>query len=111
VSAGSGADLTSHDGLAEWVAANDREPHGIIPLCVDKAACAPAILLAGSDTNPDDTIPAYIADPDAGTVTIVLLGRSDDHPTTARYGGGIQLLRSILTTFDVWTPEPGQIPG
>lgn len=26
-------------------------------------------------------------------------------------GGGVQLLKSILTTMDVWTPEPGRIPA
>ena len=57
-----------------------------------------------------DTIPAYVADPESGVVTIVLLGRGDDHPATIRYGGGVQLLESILTTFDVWPAEPGQVP-
>jgi hypothetical protein len=106
--AGPGADLTSRDGLAAWVRANDpdRDLQGAIPLCVGRTVCGPAILLPASG----DTIPAYIADPDAGLVTIVLLGRSDDHPSTTRYGGGIQLLESILTTMDVWTPEPGQVP-
>ena len=107
--AGPGADITTRDGLAAWVRANDpeRDPDAAIQLCVGKTACGPAILLPASG----DTIPAYIADPDARLVTIVLLGRSDDHPATARYGGGIQLLKSILTTMDVYEPEPGQIPA
>ncbi len=107
--AGAGADITSRDGLAAWVRANDPDLdlQGAIPLCVGKTACGPAIMVpeAGS------TIPAYIADPDAGLVTIVRLGRTDDHPSTARFGGGIQLLKSILTTIDVYEPEPGQIPA
>ena len=107
--AGPGADITTRDGLAAWVRANDpeRDPDGAIQLCVGKTACGPAILLPSTG----DTIPAYIADPDAGLVTIVLLGRSDDHPATARYGGGVQLVKSILTTIDVYEPEPGQIPA
>ena len=107
--AGSGADITSRDGLAAWVRANDpdRDLQGAIPLCVGVAACGPAILLPRSG----DTIPAYIADPEAGLVTIVVLGHSDDHPATVRYGGGIQLLKSILTTFDVRDPRPGEVPG
>ena len=107
--AGPGADITTRDGLAAWVRANDpeRDLQGAIPLCVGKTACGPAILLPASG----DTIPAYIADPDAGLVTIVLLGRSDDFPGTARYGGGVQLLKSILTAIDVYEPEPGQIPA
>ena len=107
--AGPGADITTRDGLAAWVRANDpeRDPDGAIQLCVGKTACGPAILLPASG----DTIPAYIADPDAGLVTIVLLGRTDDFPGTARYGGGVQLLKSILTTMDVYEPEPGQTPA
>ena len=107
--AGAGADLTSRDGLAAWVRANDpdRDPTGAIPLCVGRTACGPAILLPASG----DTIPAYVADPDAGLVTIVLLGRQDNFPGGARYGGGVQLLKSILTAIDVYEPEPGQIPA
>ena len=107
--AGPGADITTRDGLTAWVTKNDpgRDIEGALPLCVGKAACGPAILLPRAG----DEIPAYIADPDSGVVTIVMLGRPDDHPSTTRYGGGIQLLESILTTMDVWTPEPGQIPS
>jgi hypothetical protein len=58
-----------------------------------------------------DGISAYFVDPETGGVTVVALGRHDDFPATARYGGGLQLVKSILTTMDVWPPEPGQIPS
>ena len=54
---------------------------------------------------------AFIAHPSLERVTIVMVGRPDMYPTVLRYGGSVQLLKSILTTMDVWTPKPGQTPG
>jgi len=101
--AGSDADITSREGLAAWVATNGMSEAGM-PMCLGKTACLPAILVPGSDG-----IAAYFADAETGFVTIVSLGRHDSFFANARYGGGVQLLKSILTTMDVWTPEPGQI--
>ena len=44
-------------------------------------------------------------------VTVVTMGRPDGDPSVARYGGSVELLKSILTTLDVWTPGPSQSPG
>jgi len=101
----SDADITSREGLAAWVAANGM-PEAGMPMCLGKGACLPAILIPGSEG-----IAAYVADAETGFVTIVSLGRHDSFPANARYGGGVQLLKSILTTLDVWMPEPGQIPA
>ena len=60
--------------------------------------------------SPEGTL-AVFADAETGLVTVVSLGRPDGFPAAARYGGAVQLLKSILTTMDVWTPEPGQIPS
>jgi hypothetical protein len=106
--AGSGADITSREGLAGWFQANlceDQEeacttvPEVAEPMCVGKTACLPAILvsLPGS-------VFAVFADAETGVVTVVQLGRGDDFSATARYGGGKQLLKSILTTMNVKTP-------
>lgn len=113
--AGSGADITSHEGLMAWAAANycddatdacETVPDVALPMCLGRAACLPAVLVPLSDG-----VGAFFGDSESGLVTAVALGRSDTFPATARYGGGVQLLKSILTTMDVWTPEPGQIPG
>ena len=113
---GAGDDITSREGLAAWFQANlcDEEveaafcetvPDVAMPMCLGKAACRPAILVPSPDG-----VQAVFAESDASLVTIVSLGRADGFPATARYGGGVQLLKSILTTFDVWTPEPGAAP-
>jgi hypothetical protein len=43
-------------------------------------------------------------------VTVVVVARPDDFPPAAPYGGSVELLKSLLTTMDVWTlgqaPEP-----
>ena len=75
-------------------------------MCVGKTACLPAILVS----DPGSVL-AIIPDAETGLVTIVQLGRGPDFPATGPYGGGVQLVKSILTTMDVWTPEPGQLPS
>ena len=113
--AGSGADITSRKGLAAWFQANlcdDQEavcktvPAVAEPMCAGKAACLPAILVSA----PAEVF-AVFGDAETGMVTVFVLGRGNDYPATAPYGGGRQLLKSILTTVDVWTPDPGQIPA
>ncbi len=114
-SAGSGTDITSRDGLSTWFGANicDRQIDACetvsdvaVPMCLGKAACLPAVLVPLSDSTQ-----ALFADAETGVVTFVSLGRPDTFPAAARYGGSVQLLKSILTTMDVWPPEPGQIPA
>ena len=110
--AGSGADITSREGLAAWHQANMcADPaqaceNVVEPMCVGKTTCLPAIL----SSDPDGVL-AVIPDAEAGLVTIVQLGVGPDFSATAGYGGGVQLVKSILTTMDVWTPEPGQLPS
>jgi hypothetical protein len=113
--AGSGADITSREGLAAWAAANfcdeaidacETVPNLALPMCAGKAACLPAILVPLSDGTT-----AFIADAETDQVTIVSILRPDAFPAASRYGGAVQLLKSILTTMDVWMPEPGQIPS
>ena len=115
--AGSGADVSSRQGLTAWAAANwcgrAGDPCTVavasdvaLPMCLGRAACRPAVLLPLAEN-----IGAFFADPETGLVTVVMLLRHDTFPAAARYGGGVQLLKSILTTMDVWTPEPGQIPS
>lgn len=111
--AGANADITSREGLAAWAAANacdeaidacETVPDVAMPMCLGKVACLPAVLVPLSDGTG-----AYFADPTTGLVTVVSIFRPDNFPAAARYGGSVELLKSILTTMDVWTPEPGQI--
>ena len=119
--AGSGADITSHNGLAAWVQANQCDdtvnacatvPVVAVPMCAGRTACLPAIVVPLSGNELDfGNVRAVVADPESGMVTVLSLGRPDDWQGVAKYGGGVQLLQSILTTMDVWPPEPGQIPS
>jgi hypothetical protein len=113
--AGSGDDITSREGLAAWFKAHicddgidacETVPHVALPMCLGREACLPALLVPLSDSTQ-----AVVADAETGQVTIVSLGRPNDFPAAARYGGAVRLLKSILTTMDVWTPEPGQVPA
>ena len=112
--AGTGADITSREGLAAWAQANacdetfdacNTVPDVAIPMCLGREACLPALVVPLSDSTA-----AVVANAETGMVTVVSLGRPDGFPAAARYGGAVQLIKSILTTMDVWTPEPGQIP-
>jgi len=114
-SAGSGADITAPNGLSAWFKANicddkvdacETVSDVAVPMCLGKVACLPAVLVPLSDSTQ-----AVFADPKTGRVTVVSLGRPDDFPAAARYGGTVQLLKSILTTMDVWTPGSGQVPS
>jgi hypothetical protein len=113
--AGSGADITSHAGLTAWAVANVCDaaidacatvPDIAVPMCIAWDSCRPAVIVPLSDSTT-----AFLADTENGLVTIFSLGRPDSFPGAARYGGSVQLLKSILTTMDVFTPRPGQIPG
>ena len=109
MAAGTGADITSREGLAAWFEANqcDDEIESCetvsdlaLPMCAGKVACLPAVIVPLSDSTQ-----AVFADPESDLVTVVSLGRPDDFPAAARYGGAVQLLKSILTTMDVWDPN------
>jgi len=115
VPAPAGADLESWDGLHAVHRELCDEP--TIPgcpadytptsLCSGQQDCAPAIL----ELNGDDPMPvALIGDPENGIVTVIWIGRVDSFPTAAKYGGTVQLLKSVLTQMDVRDPQPGETP-
>ena len=113
--AGAGADVATRDGLAAWIEENRCDDQledcatvsdVAIPMCVGKTVCGPAILVPLTE----GTVAAFV-DGEPGQVTLVTFGRPNRFPAVLRYGGGVQLVKSILETMDVWTPEPGQIPS
>lgn len=108
------ADVGTLEGLKAWAEAACNElvtlcddlPGPALPMCLGQLVCSPALIV------PNENIQvAFIAHPSIERVTVVMIGRPDTHPSVARYGGSVELLKSILTTMDVWTPEPGQTPG
>ena len=37
-------------------------------------------------------------------ITVVVVAREEDFPSAVRYGGSVELLKSIITTMNVWRP-------
>jgi hypothetical protein len=127
--AGQGADIASVSGLKAWARAfctaapamHDGDLSSCqafaqngAPMCLVAAGdtCRAAILVVSAGGQQ-----AYFADrtnssstdrPDR--VRVVSVGRPDDFPAASRYGGSVRLLKSILTTMDVVTPQAGQVP-
>jgi hypothetical protein len=119
--AGNGADIESVDGLKTWaeefcndVGASSCEglTQQTLPMCLNAAgdSCRGALLVPTATAQ-------YAFFSDWGTVMmtnqpdrviVVVVAREDSFPPAARYGGSVELLKSILTTMDVWTP--GQQP-
>jgi hypothetical protein len=112
---GDGADLESFPGLIAW-AERFCADFGM-PSCEGSSEvaevmchnpCSPAILVPTPDWQvaffEDET--SKLLGPTV--VRVILVARPDSFPTAARYGGSVQLLKSVLTTMDVW--EVGQGP-
>jgi hypothetical protein len=57
-----------------------------------------------------DFYDAMFDEGDPVDVRVVVVARENGFPSAARYGGSVELLRSILTTMDVWTPGQDQAP-
>lgn len=114
VPAPTGADLGSWEGLHAVHRGLCGEPtipacpadYTPTPMCAG-ADCAPAIIAP----NGEDPMPvALLGDPEKGIVTVIWMGRVDSFPAARRYGGTVQLLKSILTQLDVRDPQPGETP-
>jgi hypothetical protein len=115
VPAPTGADLESWEGLHAVHRELCDEPSvggcptndTPVPMCVGEQDCAPAIIALIED----DPFPwAFIGDPEKGIVTVIQMGRTDSFPAAGRYGGTVQLPKSVLTQLDVRDPQPGETP-
>lgn len=102
VPAPAGATLTSAAGLAaafpalcESTGAKSCEPpFAPKQLCLDGQGCRPTITTLIGD--PGSEIPhAFVAGPQPGTVTVLMMGREDSYPAAAKYGGSVALLTAI----------------
>lgn len=114
-----GADLSSWDGLQ--TAYLERCAEGVltgatscdvasepVPLCLGTEDCQPAMILVlgTTEASPD----GFFGDPEAGTITAFSMGRPDTFAASSRYGGTIELLKSILGEVGVREPAPGETP-
>ena len=116
VPAPAGADVSSWDGLRAALGEMCDEPTvdaacpGNNPptaLCLGGQDCQAAIMvLTGEELAPM----AAFGDPETGVITMFLIGRPDDFPAAARYGGTVALLKAILAQVDIREPQPGETP-
>ena len=110
-----GADLGSWDGLLAALTEMCAKPaefydspcpsEGVTRMCLGSPGCQPVAFFH------DNVLPqAIFGDPETGTVTYILLGRMDNHPAAARYGGSVMLMKSILRQMDIREPRAGETP-
>jgi hypothetical protein len=118
VPAPTGADLGSWDGLlaaltemcakpAEFFNETPCPSDGMTRMCLGSSGCQPVAFVQEKDALPR----ALIGDPETGLVTSFLVGRNDDYPAAARYGGSVMLLKSILGELGVREPRPEETPN
>jgi hypothetical protein len=115
IPAPAGADLDSWDGLLDVLREMCDEPtlnacpteDPPVTLCLGDLDCRAAIIVFWSD-EPSPT--AVYGDPEAGVINVFSIGRPDDFPAAARYGGTVALMKAILAQVDVREPQPGETP-
>lgn len=106
-----GTDLSSAAGLAAAFtalcentgAASCEPPFPPKQLCVEEQGCRPTITTFIGDRGSE--IPhAFVAGPQPGTVTVLMMGREDSFPGAAKYGGSVALLTAIALRVGVGSP-------
>jgi hypothetical protein len=120
--AGAGEDVDSVEGLEVWARnfctdvgelACDEFTDRAVPMCLNAGGdpCRAALLVPTAEQQyafvQDFTDAMLVGDP--VDIRVIAIGREETFPSSARYGGSVELLKSILTTLDVW--EPGQTPA
>jgi hypothetical protein len=121
---GKEADLGSIDGLKAWAQSFCEKSLSTDCATFADAAvpmCDNAKVIEGTDDSCKAAILVPTADWQFGffrdrtsewvgwdAVHVVIVARDDHFPSATPYGGSVQLLKSILTTLDVWTPGEHQ---
>jgi hypothetical protein len=112
-----GADLGSWDGLqaamtemcakpAEFAYGECSSEDVVTRMCLDRPDCDPVAFVQ------NDGFPrALFGDPETGILTYISMGRRDDFPAAARYGGTATLLKSILGELGIRELRPGETPN
>lgn len=112
-----GADVESVEGLKAWAEVFCNDVDGLScegftqrteAMCLNAGGdpCRAAILVPTAEgqyaffVNWNSAMLTGVPD----RVTVVTVAREDSFPSAERYGGSVELLRSILTTMDVSTP-------
>jgi hypothetical protein len=116
-----GTNLRTWQGMQDAIARLCQEPtfrsctfdSPPTPMCIGVSECLP-VLIASIRTGDEVTPWGFIGYRDAGLITVFEMGRPDNFPAAARYGGTMALLRSILTApsghIGVRPPKPGETP-
>ncbi len=118
--AGEGADIESTHGLKAWAgtfcnnvigSACDTFTERAVPMHLRSGCSCPGAILVPTASAQYAFVMNWSSVMLTGLpdrVRVVVIAREDTFPSAARYGGSVELLKSILTTMDVWTP--GQQP-
>lgn len=119
VPAPAGTNLRTWQGMQDAIAKLCREPTfgpcafdgPPAQMCIGVSECLP-ILIASMRTGGEVAPWGFIGYRDAGLIIVFEMGRPDNFPAAARYGGTMALLRSILTEppIGVRPPKPGETP-
>lgn len=106
-----GADLSSAAGLAAAFpalckgtgATSCEPPFAPKERCIDQQGCLPTITTFIGD--PGSEIPhAFVAGPQPGMVTVLMMGREDSYPGAAKYGGSVALLTALALRVGAAAP-------
>jgi hypothetical protein len=77
-------------------------------MCLGQQECQPALIVP---MGTEEVVPfGVFGDSETGFLTVFQIGRPDDFPAAARYGGTTALLKAILAQVGVRPPEPGETP-
>jgi hypothetical protein len=77
-------------------------------MCLGQQECRPALIIPVGIEEAEPN--GVFGDPETGLITVFQMGRPDDFPAAARYGGTIALLKAILAEVDVRPPQPDETP-
>ena len=117
VPAGAGGTPDSVDGLKTWaegfcndVRASCTEfPQRAMRICANDTGSCRAAILVPTSTLQWAFVPNWetqeLFDSSFAAVRIIVVAREDDFPAAARYGGSVELLKSVLSTMDVFGPN------
>jgi hypothetical protein len=119
--AGEGADIESFEGLKAWAqifcndvvaSACETFTDQAVSMYRGGGCSCPGAILVPTEAGPQYAFfndwSSLILTTAPDEVRVVVIGRPDSFPAAAPYGGSVELLRTVLTTMDVWTP--GQQP-
>jgi hypothetical protein len=109
------ADIETVERLSAWAESFCTDVDGLsceeftrqaVPLCANESgACKPAILVP-TTTVQYAFVPNWgtleLFGPEFAKVRVIVVSREDTFPSSARYGGSVELLKSLLTRMSVW---------